>query len=371
MPSKVYFTDLSANASLNLQKKLGILIRKAGIDTIDFNKKLTAIKIHFGEPGNLAYIRPNFASTLVNYLSSKGAKPFLTDSNTLYAGQRSNAVDHLRSAWENGFNPMAVDCPVIIADGVKGTDYTEVPVDLTYCKTARIGKAVMDADILVTMNHFKGHEFAGFGGALKNIGMGCASVGGKLELHSTSQPKINPDNCIGCRVCANNCAQDAITMGADNIAVIDYARCVGCGQCVAVCQYDAAQVVWDSASELMNCKIAEYSLAVTKDRPCFHISFMMNVSPDCDCWGFNDYPLVPDIGMAASFDPVALDQACVDMVIAAPALPNSRINKEKAHDHFIGKDKFALTHPNVHWEAGLAHAEKIGLGTREYEIVKV
>jgi uncharacterized protein len=371
MSSKVYFTDLRAHASMNLQKKLEVLIRKTGIDTLDFDKKITAVKIHFGEPGNLSYIRPNFAATVVKYLKGKGAKPFLTDANTLYAGRRSNAVDHLRAAWENGFNPLAVDCPVIIADGLRGSDYIEVPIGLELCKTAKIGKAVTDADILVSMTHFKGHELTGFGGVLKNIGMGCAAVGGKLEMHSTSSPAIVDDNCTGCRVCEKYCAQGAILVGADKIARIDYEKCVGCGQCVAVCQYDAAQAVWENASELSGRKIAEYTYAVLKDRPGFHISFVMNVSPDCDCWNFNDYPLVADIGMAASFDPVALDQACADMVKEAPSLPMSRISSEKEHDHHRGKDKFRLTHPNVHWEAGLEHAEEIGLGTRSYELIKV
>jgi uncharacterized Fe-S center protein len=369
--TKVYFTDLHASPSLNLQQKLENLIRKAGIDTIDFDNKMTAVKIHFGEPGNLSYIRPNFAATIVTYLKSKGAKPFLSDSNTLYSGRRSNAIDHLKSAWENGFNPLVVDCPVIIADGLRGSDYTEVPINLEHCKTAKIGRAFTDADIIVSMTHFKGHELAGFGGTMKNLGMGCAAVGGKLEMHSTSKPAIAAENCTGCRICEKNCAHDSILVGTDNIARINYETCVGCGQCVAVCQYNSAQVVWDSASELTNRKIAEYTLAVTKDKPCFHISFIMNVSPNCDCWHYNDYPLVPDIGMAASFDPVALDQACVNMVKEAPALPNSIINKEYVHDHYCGKDKFALTHPNVHWEAGLEYAEKIGLGTRRYELITI
>jgi uncharacterized Fe-S center protein len=179
------------------------------------------------------------------------------------------------------------------------------------------------------------------------------------------------DNCTGCSVCVKNCKQEAITIGADKIASIDYDLCVGCGQCVAFCQYDAAQAVWESASELSNRKIAEYTLATIKDKPCFHISFIIDVSPDCDCWGFNDYPLVADIGIAASFDPVALDQACVDMVAKAPLLPGSRVNNGPAHDHYCGKDKFTLTHPNVHWEAGLEYGEQIGLGKREYELVKV
>jgi len=172
-------------------------------------------------------------------------------------------------------------------------------------------------------------------------------------------------------VCEKYCAHDAILVGADKIAHIDYGSCVGCGQCVAVCQYDSAQVVWEAASELVNRKIAEYTLAVLKDKPAFHVSFIMNVSPDCDCWNFNDYPLVPDIGIAASFDPVALDQACVDLVKAAPSLPNSRIGDRNSQDHHQGQDKFHLAHPNTHWEAGLEHAQEIGLGSRKYELFRI
>ncbi len=368
--SQVFFTDLRANSIMNLQRKLEILIKKAGIDQIDFDKKMTGIKIHFGEPGNLSYIRPNFAATVVKYIKTRGGKPYLTDCNTLYTGGRSNAVDHLRSAWENGFNPLAVDCPVIIGDGLKGLDYVEIPLNLAHCKTAKIGRGVADADVLISMNHFKGHEFAGFGGVLKNLGMGCASIGGKLELHSSSAPRINAENCTGCKVCVKNCAQEAITVGSDRIAAIDYELCVGCGQCVAVCQYEAAEAVWNSASETMNRKIAEYALAAVSNKPNFHINFMISISPDCDCWGFNDYPLVPDIGIAASFDPVALDQACVDMVSNAPMLDGCRVSDHQ-HNHHTGEDKFALTHPNVHWAAGLEHAEEIGLGSRKYELVTV
>lgn len=369
--SKVYFTDLHANASVNLLKKMENLVKQAGIDTIDFDKKMVAVKIHFGEPGNLSFIRPNFAATIVKYLKKKGAKPFLTDSNTLYAGRRSNAIDHIKAAYENGFNPLVTDCPVIIADGLRGSDHTEIPLGLKYCKTAKISKVITDSDVLITMTHFKGHEVTGFGGTLKNIGMGCASVAGKLELHSTSAPEIEADNCTGCGICEKYCARQAIQVGADNIAGINYDKCIGCGQCVAVCQYDAARAVWDGASELVTCKIAEYSVAVLKDRPHFHISFIMAVSPDCDCWHFNDYPLVPDIGIAASFDPVALDQACADMVKQAPSLPYSRISNKETNETLSGKDKFILTHPNVHWEEGLEHAESIGLGTRKYEIIQM
>jgi hypothetical protein len=366
--SKVYFTDLRAKPSKNLLQKLEEVVRKAGFDKIDFNRKLTAVKIHFGEPGNLAYLRANYAARIIRMLHEKEAIPFLTDCNTLYYGRRSTAPTHLDAAFENGYNPIATGCPVIIGDGIKGTEYREIELNMEYCKSAKIGSAIADADIIISMNHFKGHEMTGFGGALKNLGMGCASVGGKLFLHSGSSPKIYAENCTGCRICEKNCAHDAIHVGKDKIAKITYEKCVGCGQCIAVCQYDAARVVWKEASENVCKRIAEYSYAVVKGKPSLHINFIINVSPDCDCYDFNDYPLVPDIGFAASVDPVALDMASADLVKAAPALPGSRIRKNPESDNLKGKDKFRHTHPDTYWQAGLEHAEKIGLGSMNYEL---
>lgn len=369
--SKVYFTNLRSKPSASLPKKLETLVKKGGIETIDFDRKMTAIKIHFGEPGNLAYLRPNFAARIVKLLKEKGAIPYLTDCNTLYHGRRSNAPDHIEAAFENGFNPFSTGCPVIIGDGVKGIDYREIDLGMEYCKSARIGSAIADADVLISMNHFKGHEMTGFGGALKNLGMGCASVGGKLFLHSGSSPEISEENCTGCRICEKFCNYDAIKVGKDKIARIDYEKCTGCGQCIAVCQYDSARVVWQGSSEIVNKRNAEYAFAAVKNKPSFHINFIIDVSPDCDCWGFNDVPLVPDIGIAASFDPVALDQACADLVTAAPALPGSRICDHNKDHGMEGKDKFKIAHPETFWQSGLEHAEKIGLGKRKYEIIEV
>ncbi len=369
--SKVFFTDLRVKSSQNLLKKLENLVIRAGIEKIDFKKQIVALKIHFGEPGNLAYLRPNYAAQIIRLLKAKGADPFLTDCNTLYYGRRSNAPSHLEAAFENGYNPLSTGCPVIIADGVKGTDYREIELNMDYTKSAKIGSAIVDSDIIISMTHFKGHEMTGFGGVLKNLGMGCASVGGKLFLHSGSSPKIYEKNCTGCRMCEKSCAHDAIHVGKDKIAHIDYTKCVGCGQCIAVCQYDSAQVVWHESSENVCKRVAEYAYAAIKDKPSFHISFIMNVSPFCDCWPYNDYPLVPDIGMAASFDPVALDKACADMVTAAPALPGSKICSDHSHGDLSGKDKFKLAHPDTFWQAGLEHAEKIGLGTSNYELIRI
>jgi uncharacterized Fe-S center protein len=368
--STVYFTDMRTKPGRSLLDKLEMLIKKAGIEQIDFKNKFTAIKIHFGEPGNLAYIRTNYAGKLVKYLLAKQAKPFLTDSNTLYLGRRSNAIDHIESAFENGFNPIAVLCPVIIADGLKAIDCREIPVNLKYCKTAKIGSAIADADIIISMNHFKGHEQTGFGGALKNLGMGSASRSGKLELHSSSQPIIDTSVCTSCGQCVKYCASDAILLNTDKKAKIDYDKCVGCGQCVAVCQYEAAQPVWDNSSDIMNFKIAEYVVAVLNDKPHFHINFIMDVSPNCDCWNCNDAAIVPNIGIAASFDPVALDKACADMVTQAGAIPHTVLNVRQ-YGELQDTDKFTMIHPNTNWQAGLKYAETIGVGKLEYELVKV
>lgn len=366
--SKVYFTNLRTKPGNNLLDKLEKLMRKAGVESIDFKEQFVAIKIHFGEPGNLAYIRPNYVARVVKLVREQGGHPFLTDANTLYSGRRANAVDHLESAMENGFNRMAVGCDVIIADGLKGTDYREVVINQKHCKTAKIGTAIADADIVISLNHFKGHEMTGFGGALKNLGMGSGSRGGKLEMHSDSKPFIKLENCVGCRMCVRSCPEKAISMNADKKAVIDYDLCVGCGQCVAVCQYDSASFKWDAAVDSASEKIAEYTMAVIQNKPNFHINFIMNVSPDCDCWGNNDAAIVPDLGIMASFDPVALDRASVDMVNKTTALLGCQL-QEKHYDE--GHDKFGIIHPDTHWATGLAYAEEIGLGSQEYELIEV
>lgn len=378
--SKVYYTNLRTKPGVSLLKKLRNLVKQAGIEQIDFKEKFTAVKLHFGEPGNMAYIRPNYVATVVDILNSLGAKTYLTDANTLYKGKRDNAVDHLKSATVNGFNPLQVNCNVIIADGVKGTNYQAIPLEgAKYCPEPKIGQAIADSDILISISHFKGHEQAGFGGALKNIGMGSASIAGKLELHSSSQPKVNVEKCIGCRICEKNCNHGAITVNEERKAVIDYNKCVGCGQCVALCQYEGAVLAdWDT-SEVLNYKIAEYSKAILKDKPHFHISLIMNVSPECDCWGHNDVAIVPDLGMMASFDPVALDQACADMVNHAPAINTGCYNHGGEHDHNNNDecschgtdDKFKVLHPDTDWQAGLRYAEEIGIGTRQYELIEV
>lgn len=369
--SEVFYTNLRTKPTDNLLDKMERLVKRAGMMSINFDRQFVAVKIHFGEAGNLAYLRPNYAARLVSLIGKAGGKPFLTDSNTLYTGARSNAVDHLQCATANGYNPLSAGAPVIIADGLKGTCFREVDIQGRYCPRPKIGSAIADADIVISMNHFKGHEMTGFGGAFKNLGMGSASVAGKLELHAASQPYIIADACRGCGVCAKYCAQHAISM-VNHKAVIDKAKCVGCGQCVALCQSEAAVVNQDETSERLNYKIAEYALAVIKDKPNFHINFIMNVSPECDCWNHNDAAIVPDLGIMASFDPVALDKASADMVCNAPVLhTHNRLGDRFPDDDLCGKDKFHLVHPDTDWMAGLRYAEEMGMGSMDYKLIEV
>ena len=324
--SKVYFTDFRTRLGVSLTDKLQKLIKMAGIGDIDFDNKFVAIKMHFGELGNLAYLRPNYAKAVADVIKENGGLPFLTDCNTLYPGSRKHALEHMDCANINGFNTVTTGCQIIIADGLRGTDDILVPVpNGEYCKEAYIGRAVMDADIFVSLTHFKGHEQAGFGGTIKNIGMGCGSRAGKMQQHQSGHPHVIYDRCRGCRRCSKECGSDAIYY-EEGKAWIDPDKCKGCGR--------------------------------------------TDVSPNCDCHGENDAPILPDIGMLASFDPVALDQACVDLCSRAEPIRNSQLGDNMAdpdfHDH---GDHWHNSNPNVSWAETLEHAEKIGIGTREYELI--
>lgn len=372
--AKVYYTDFRAKIGEGLPTKLKRLIKAVGIGDIDMDGKFVAVKMHFGELGNLSFLRPNYARAVVDVVKEFGGVPFLTDCNTLYPGSRKNAIEHLYCAWENGFTPMTVGCPIIIGDGLKGTDDIEVPVEGgEYIDKAKIGRAVMDADIFISLSHFKGHETTGFGGAIKNIGMGCGSRAGKKAQHMNGQPEIDHELCRGCRACLRECANDGLSFDESTRKMsINTQNCVGCGRCIGACNFDAIAFANYAATKDLNCRMAEYTKAVIQNRPNFHVSLIVDVSPNCDCHAENDAPILPNIGMFASFDPLALDQACVDACLKATPLPNSQLaeamEKEDFCDHH---DHFENTTPNSEYKTCLAHAEKIGLGTRDYEIVVV
>ena len=365
--SKVYYTSMRTGFDNGLLDKLKRLIKKAGIENIDFGGKYTAIKMHFGEPGNLAFLRPNYAKVVADTVKELGGKPFLTDCNTLYVGGRKNALDHIESAYVNGFSPLSTGCHIIIGDGLKGTDEVYVPVEGgEYVKEAKIGRAIMDADVFISLAHFKGHEATGFGGTLKNIGMGCGSRAGKMEMHSAGKPHVEEELCIGCHRCEKICAHDAPQF-KDKKASIDHNKCVGCGRCIGVCPKDAIVAASDESNDILNCKIAEYTKAVVDGRPAFYINLVIDVSPYCDCRAENDAAIVPDVGFFASFDPVALDIACADAVNAQPVISNTCLS-EADHE---GHDHFGAMFPTTDWRTCIEHAKKIGLGTDEYELVVV
>lgn len=373
--SKVYFSDFRTKAfGDSLPTKLKKLIKKAGIDQLDMQGRFAAIKLHFGELGNISYLRPNYAKAVADVVKEFGGKPFLTDCNTMYPGSRKNALEHLECAWENGFTPLSVGCPIIIGDGLKGTDDVDVPVSGgEYVTKAKIGRAVMDADIFISLTHFKGHEVTGFGGVIKNIGMGCGSRAGKTEQHSSGKAEIAEESCVGCRACLKECANDALSFDATaNKMRVNHDNCVGCGRCLGACNFDAISFAFNAAVEMLNYRMAEYTKAVVDGRPCFHISLVVDVSPNCDCHGENDVPILPNLGMFASFDPLALDQACVDACQAAEPLPGSQLAENLAKPDFVDHhDHFTNNRPETQWRSCLSHAEKIGLGSRSYELITV
>lgn len=373
--SKVYFTDFRTKAfGDGLPTKLKKLIKKAGIGDIDMTNKFVAIKMHFGELGNISYLRPNYAKAVADTIKELGGKPFLTDCNTLYPGSRKNALEHMECAWENGFTPLTVGCPVIIGDGLKGTDDIAVPVNGgKYLKEARIGRAIMDADIFISLTHFKGHEMTGFGGAIKNIGMGCGSRAGKKEQHSNGQPCIDEEKCVGCQKCQRECANNGLVFNASTKKMtVDTHNCVGCGRCLGACNFDAIVFENNAAVSELNCRMAEYTKAVVDGRPHFHISLVVDVSPNCDCHGENDAPILPNIGMFASYDPLSLDQACVDACMKVDPMPNSQLSDNMHKPDFVDHhDHFTNSRPESEWKTCLDHAEKIGLGSRDYELINV
>ncbi|NOY70621.1 MAG: DUF362 domain-containing protein [Deltaproteobacteria bacterium] len=368
MAASVYFIDFKATYKENMFTRFNRLMNAAGITQCFQKRDLVAIKLHFGETGNAAFIRPVYIRRVVNAVKSSGGTPFLTDANTLYAGTRGDTPHHLITALSNGFAYPVVDAPIVIADGLRGKSETRVSVNMKHFKSVYIGSEIAEADALISVAHFKGHELAGFGGALKNIGMGCASRRGKMAQHSDVAPKVKKKKCIGCGECAAHCAQSAISI-IEEKAVIDGKKCIGCGECILICEQGAIQIQWSQSVPVFQESMVEYAAGVLKTKPnkSLFINFINQVSPGCDCLPYNDTPIVRDIGIAASLDPVAIDQACVDLVNNEPALPGSCLTTNTGP----GEDKFKGVYPGIEWRTQLEYAEEIGLGTREYELIKL
>jgi uncharacterized protein len=376
MKSPVCFWNLRASLKAPYPERISKLLKRTGFAEHVDGGELTAVKIHFGERGVTGHVQPLMVKPILDYLTKAGARPFLTDASTLYVGQRGEAVSHAMQAAQHGYDPLLLGAPVIIADGLKGGSQRVLPVKGKHFNEAFIAADIADADLLVSINHAKGHELAGFGGALKNIGMGSASKQGKMLQHVTTGPLVNVDKCVGCGACVGLCASHALSLvevldenrkGPKKHILLDHARCIGCGACFLACKTGALEINWQTDVTAFLERMIEYAAALllSRTKPCLHISFVTNVTPDCDCMGFSDACICPDVGILASLDPVAIDQASIDLINQAePLWPSHLPGGLKP-----GDDKFRALRPHLPQHLGLDYAESLGLGTREYELV--
>lgn len=369
MASKVYFSDLRAkNPYESKISKIQKLFDKAGFVELLGAEDLTAIKIHFGEYGNDGYINPVFVRQVVDKIRAAGAKPFITDTNTLYSGSRHNAVDHLTTAIEHGFDYSVVRAPLIISDGLKSQNIAEVEIRQKHFKSVKIASDIVSADSMIVMSHFKGHIMAGFGGSIKNLAMGCAPAAGKKDQHYPTSPHVVEEKCIGCGNCVEICPVGAASLEGD-VSRINPGVCISCGQCMEVCPENAIDLNWEQdIPEFLEC-MTEYACGavIGKENRVGYINFLLKITPDCDCVPWSDAPIVPDIGILASADPVALDQASYDLVNRQKGLVGSALHC----NHEAGADKFKGTWPKIDGTHQLEYAEKIGMGSREYELIEI
>jgi uncharacterized Fe-S center protein len=377
MMSPVFFSDLRVHSGKTIFNKVDLLLDRVNLKKKVHEKDLVAIKLHFGEKGNTAYVSPIFLRRIVNQIKRSKGKPFLTDTNTLYVGARGEAISHMTTAYENGFVFSVVDAPIVIADGLRGNNGVKVRIDKPIFEAVSVAHAITMADVLISVAHFTGHELCGFGGALKNLGMGCASREGKLSQHSNISPRVKGKTCTGCEFCLPWCSAGAISMTSPGpeatpkrgVAVIDSEKCIGCGECIQVCPPGAIQIQWNETIPLFQKKMVEYAYGAVqrKKRKTVYLNFLTQITPDCDCHGYSDTAIVNDIGILASEDPVAIDQASADLVTQALGNRSSKLTKNWEP----GEDKFRALFPEVDWNIQLVYGEEIGLGTREYDLIKV
>jgi uncharacterized Fe-S center protein len=363
-PAIVWFAPVRTTKKESLVKRAGTILKRAGLAGVISEGDIVAIKLHFGEEGNTGFVNPVFLREVVALVREAGGKPFLTDANTLYRGKRGNAVDHLGCAIHNGFSYATVEAPIIIADGIDGREAVDVPISgFEHFDSVRIGSAAVHADAMIVVTHVKGHEATGFGGAMKNVGMGLGSRSAKQRMHSDLKPQVNAEKCTACGKCVKWCPVEAIVM-VDRVATIDYELCYGCGECVAACAFGAIGIQWKTEPDAIQEKIVEHVAGALEGKAgkVAYLSFITNVSPDCDCWHFSDASIVPDVGVVAGTDIVAVDQASYDLVVAARGVPGTR-----GEGMGSGVDKFTQI-TGIDGTLGIAYAEKHGLGTRTYTL---
>ncbi len=367
--SDVFFVHSYAHGGKSLITKLGTLLDRAGFAGFP-DKAIVAVKVHAGDRGTTGYLRPIYARKTVKILKDAGFRPFVCDSTTLYSGARDNGVDMLETAAENGYSWAGVGAPVVSADGIRSSYSHEVEVGLRHYETVRIAGALADADALVNLSHFKAHMVTGIGGAIKNLAMGFGTRAMKQSMHASMfRPEIpEEERCTRCGDCVAVCPERAVILEGDgSVPVFDMQVCVSCGECIAHCTFKALKVNWTEKPAVLGEKMAEtaYGALSCIGGNALHVNFLLDITPDCDCLSCSDDPMVPNIGILASRDPVALDQASADLVNAAPGLRGTRLKNAFAP----GDDKFVDLRPKVDWRPQLAYAEEIGLGVRSYNLI--
>jgi len=369
MKREVYFSDLRADAKRNVLDKIKDLLERTGIREKVKRNSLVALKLNFGEKGNTSYIHPSFIREVVKKVKELQGKPFLTDTTTLYEGSRNDAASSIQNAIENGFSYSVVGAPIIIADGLRGDAGIAVRIDKGIYKEVQIAQGIYEADSLICLSHFKCHDLTGFGGAIKNLAMGCSTRAGKLSQHSSVAPYVNYAKCVGCGTCLEWCRFNAISITEKRGASIRAEACTGCARCITACPERAIGIRWNEESSSVQKKMAEYALGAIKGKEgrSIFLNFLIQIAPDCDCANFTDTPIVGDIGIAASVDPVALDQASADLVNKKEGNRESRLTA----NFRPGEDKFRGLYPKIDWETQLEYGEKIGLGTRNYRLIRI
>jgi len=352
MKSKVYFISVKESDSREVirSKFIKLLDQSTILDCVSQDEKV-AIKLHFGEEGNTGFVSPVYVKEVVQRINTRKAEAFITDTNTLYRGRRAVTEEHLEIAREHGFSEEATGAKIKIADG----ENLDILINQKFIKVAHIAPFFKEVDTIIDVAHFKGHIMTGFGGALKNIGMGCASREGKLSQHSDVSPIIMVDACIGCGNCVNVCPVNAISLKND-VACIDGDKCIGCASCIAVCPNHAIDVNWESGGDCLQEKMIEYASAVLQKlkKKFAFINFALKITKECDCLAKDDPRIAPDVGILASSDPVSVDKASLDLVAKA-----------------CGKDIFKEVHPERNGMKQLNYAKELGLGSLEYELVEI
>lgn len=354
--SKVYFIALHKSDDKKIIKeKLARLLDKSRLLDCIEKEDNVAVKIHFGEEANTGFVRPEYVKVINDALAEKEATFFVSDTNTLYQGRRTNAQDHLELACEHGFTPDVVGAPVVIADDTEKEDTSEITINQKFIKVAKIARLFAQAKAIVDVSHFKGHMMTGFGGALKNLGMGCATRVGKMAQHSDMSPVIIEENCVGCKACQEVCPAEAISV-ENKKAHLDASRCIGCASCIAACKYEAIDVNWASGKDTIQEKMVEYASAVLKgkEKKCVFLNFLIKITKQCDCLAKDDPRIAPDIGILASCDPLSIDKASLDLVNKA-----------------CGRDIFKEVHPGVDGSKQLKHAFRLGLGNLNYQLIEL